>query len=126
MECKTTLFNMQSQHSCKPVMMETWGFDTKLLGELLTLQGVFQDSNCDLGTFVGKFETDEVVKSGVKAETFSGERKIKMLFDSGTSKTMSAHKEDFVKLTPLWQAKPIQGVGSGVTPQGKGLVRFVL
>ena len=39
---------------------------------------------------------------------------------------MSAHKEDFVKLTPLRQAKPIQGIKSGVTLQGKRLVRYVL
>ena len=49
-----------------------------------------------------------------------------MLFDSGTSKTLSAHREDFVKMTPLKQAKPIQDVGSRVIPKGTRLVRYDL
>ena len=51
---KENLFPVQHQ-TLKPVLNETLNIDTNLLGELLTLQGVFQDSNCNLGSsFVGK------------------------------------------------------------------------
>ena len=124
------LHEMLFENQCllpKPDCNETLNMDTNLLGELLTLQGVFQDSNCDsLSCFVGKFELADVVKNGAKADTFSDATKIKLLFDSGTSKTLTAHKEDFLRMTPLQQAKPIQGIGSTVTPKGEGVVRYVL
>ena len=79
--------------------------DTSLLGELLTLQGVFQSSNCNSPScFVGKYQTADVIKNGMKADTFGNGTTIKLLFDSGTSKTLTAHKEDFLRMTPLEQA----------------------
>ena len=75
---------------------------------------------------MGLYECDDVVRNGAKANTFTKREKIKLLFDSGTSKTLSAHREDFVKMTPLKQAKLIQGIGSGVVPKGTGLVRYDL
>ena len=52
----------------KPVLNETLNIDTNLLGELLTLQGVFQDSNCSLGSsFVAKYKLDDAVRNGTSA-----------------------------------------------------------
>ena len=96
-----------------------------MLGELLTPQYVFQDSNCGFeSSLMGMYECDDVVRSGAKANTFSSGKKVKMLFDFETLKTLSAHREDFVKMTPLKQAKLIQGAGSRVVPKGTGLVRY--
>ena len=75
---------------------------------------------------MGLYKCDDVVRNGAKANTFSSGKKIKMLFDSGTSKTLSAQREDFVKMTPLKQVKPIQGVRSGVVFKGTRLVRYDL
>ena len=103
------------------------GTTTNLLGELLTLQGVSQSSNCNLTScFVGKYQIADVVKNGMNADTFGDGTTVKLLFDSGTSKTLTAHKEDFLRMTPLEQACPIQGIGSTVTPVGEGMVRYVV
>ena len=121
LDLQELLFSEQCLPKSQPVLNETMNLDTNLLGELLTLQGVFQDSNCDsMSCFVGKYQTGDVVKNGMKADTFSNGATIKLLFDSGTSRTLSAHKEDFLRMTPLEQAKPIQGIGSTVTPIGEG------
>ena len=75
---------------------------------------------------MGLYEYDDVVRNSAKANTFTSGKKIKLLFDSGTSKTLSAHREDFIKMTLLKQAKPIQGVGSRVVPKGTRVVRYDL
>ena len=75
---------------------------------------------------MGIYECDDVVRNGAKANTFSSGEKVKMLFDSKTSKTLSACREDFVRMTLLKQAKLIQGVESRVVSKGIKLVRYDL
>ena len=69
---------------------------------------------------------DDAVRNGTYVNTFRNGAYIKLLFDSGTSKTLSAHSKDFIKFSPLKQANSIQGIVNSVTPKGEGLVRYVI
>ena len=109
-----------------PNMTLNPNLDVNLLGELLTPQGIFQDSNCKTGSCcMAKYDYAEVLKNGLKVNTFVN-GKCKLLFDTGTSMTLSSHREDFVTYTPLKKAKVITGAAGKVDVKGKGMVKYVV
>ena len=76
-------------------------------------------------------ESPEVIKDKIRKVVGSGHLKIKdkqfkLIFDTGASIHLTPDKSDFVEFTETPSDEVIQGIGTGLKIQGKGLVEYML